>query len=272
MTTAQLTVMSARPRSAGSGSEPMQVDLSKEQPRKLRVFVAAENRLLYEALSRVLTKPGMMAVFGRDTNFDIEALLGAQADVLLLASRGNNQQDLDIIRQVRSSAPHVQILLIGMARDEAEFLQCVRAGIRGYLLRDASADEVLAAVRAVHAGEAVCPGALCFMLFRYIEQGTPTLRPGHPYRRIKWTHREQQLISLVTQGLTNKEIAHRLSLSEQTVKNHLQRMKQKLGVKDRLEFAQLYHAEGVLLERSRVDTPATSGFEIINRRKSRIEA
>lgn len=218
--------------------------------RKLRVCVRAENRLLRDALTRLLAKPGDIDVVTQESLPGLGASAG-QPDVFLLASRGNLSEDLALIQQLRSSAPNVRILLIGMARNEAEFLQCVRVGISGYLLRDASSEEVLAAVRAVHAGEAVCPGALCVLFFRYFAQETP-LRPLAGYRKgPRLSPREQQLLPLIAQGLSNKEAAARLGISEQTVKNHLQRLKKKLGVQDRLDLAQLYPAQGIPPRNSR---------------------
>jgi DNA-binding NarL/FixJ family response regulator len=224
-------------------------DARKTPAEKIRVFVAAENRLLREALARVLTKGGCVEVIATDSAapFHTDALLDARPDILLLTSRGSLQEDLSAIQQVRAAAPAVRILLIGMAKDEREFLQCVRAGISGYLLRDASAGEVLQGVQAVHAGEAVCPGALCAALFRYFESDTASLPCASGRRRLGLSRRELQLIPLIAQGLTNKEIANHFSLSEQTVKNHLYRMKHKIGAEDRLEMVQLYRTQGFLI-------------------------
>jgi len=224
-------------------------DARKTPAEKIRVFVAAENRLLREALARVLTKGGCVEVIATDSAapFHTDALLDARPDILLLTSRGSLQEDLSAIQQVRAAAPAVRILLIGMAKDEREFLQCVRAGISGYLLRDASAGEVLQGVQAVHAGEAVCPGALCAALFRYFESDTASLPCVSGRRRLGLSRRELQLIPLIAQGLTNKEIANHFSLSEQTVKNHLYRMKHKIGAEDRLEMVQLYRTQGFLV-------------------------
>jgi DNA-binding NarL/FixJ family response regulator len=211
--------------------------------------VAAENRLLRETLARVLSKGGRIEVSATDSAvpFHADALLEASPDILLLTSRGSLQEDLSAILQVRSAAPAVRILLIGMAEEEREFLQCVRAGIRGYLLRDASAGEVLQSVQAVAAGEAVCPGSLCAVLFRYLESDATSLPCTNSKRRLGLSRRELQLIPLIAQGLTNKEIANHFSLSEQTVKNHLYRMKHKIGAEDRLEMVQLYRTQGFLV-------------------------
>jgi DNA-binding NarL/FixJ family response regulator len=231
------------------GSEKLAKSSTKSaSARQIRVLVAAENRLLREVLTRVLSKRGGIEVIAADSAspFDIDALLDTRPDVLLLTSRGGLVEDLAAIQEMRTAAPEARILLIGMARDEREFLQCVRAGISGYLLRDASATEVLEGVQAVYAGEAVCPGALCAALFRYFQSDTSSLVAGDR-RRLGLSRREQQLIPLIAQGLTNKQIANHFSLSEQTVKNHLYRMKNKVGAEDRLELVQLYRMQGFLV-------------------------
>jgi len=216
---------------------------------KPSVFVAADNRLLREALARMLAKKGNIEVTGLEPTAPLQAEFVARtnADVLLLTSRGTFREDLLMIQQVRAAAPEMRILLLGKVKDEREFLQCVRAGISGYLLRDACSEEVLEGVRAVHAGEAVCPGALCTALFRYFENEAASMECVSPRRRLGLTRREQQLVPLIAKGLTNKEIANLFSLSEQTIKNHLYRMKQKIGAEDRLDIVQLYRTQGFLV-------------------------
>ena len=230
-------------------TKPGRPEARKSPGEKIRVFVAAENRLLREALSRVLTKNTGTEVLATDSAapFHTDALLDVSPDILLLTSRGSLPEDLSTIQQVRAAAPSVRILLIGMPNDEREFLQCVRAGVSGYLLRDASSGEVLQGVQAVYAGEAVCPGALCAVLFRYFESDATGLPCTSRKRRLGLSRRELQLIPLIAQGLTNKEIANHFSLSEQTVKNHLYRMKHKIGAEDRLEMVQLYRTQGFLV-------------------------
>ena len=215
---------------------------------KPRVFVAAENRLLREALSRMLVKSGEIEVVGTDMEepFRAEDLLEEETDVLLLSSRGIISEDLTAVRKVRTTSPKVRILLIGMTGEQAEFLQCVRAGVRGYLPRDASAEDVVEGVRALQGGEAICPGRLCATLFRYFEREATSFPSASVRQRLGLTRREQQLIPLVAEGLTNKEIANRFCLSEQTVKNHLYRMKQKIGAEDRLGIVQVCRTHGFM--------------------------
>jgi len=240
---------------------------------KPRVFVAAENRLLREALSRMLTKNGDIEVITSEAAESFEHLNQStvqsslpkddqrqpsepqasvlstidDAEILLLSSKGNLELDLAAIRRIRSGNPDLLILLIDVTGDETNFLQCIRAGVRGYLPRDTSAKDVVDAVKAIHGGRAVCPGSLCAALFRYIEHEASCFPSASVHQRLGLTRREQQLIPLVAEGLTNKEIANRFCLSEQTVKNHLYRMKQKVGADDRLGIVQVCRSQGFMV-------------------------
>jgi DNA-binding NarL/FixJ family response regulator len=216
--------------------------------RKPRVFVVAENRLLREALSRMLLKNGEIEVVGMELAepFQTEDLLKQETDILLMSSRGNRDDDLTAVRAVRTAAPKVQILLIGVTGEEAEFLQCVRAGVRGYLLKDASAEDVVEGIRSLQDGKAICPGTLCASLFRYMEREATSFPSASVHQQLGLTRREQQLIPLIAEGLTNKEIANRFCLSEQTVKNHLYRMKHKVGAGDRLGIVQVCRTQGFM--------------------------
>jgi DNA-binding NarL/FixJ family response regulator len=214
-----------------------------------RVYIAAENRLLREALSRMLTRQGDIDVVGFNSTgpFQVAGLIDEKADILLLTSRGSLGDDVFVIRQVRLTAPTVRILLVGMTEDETEFFQYVRAGIRGYLPRDASSEDVLKAMHAVQAGEAVCPGSLCALLFRFFEREATSVHSATIHPRLGLTRREQQIVPLIAQGLTNKQIANQFCLSEQTVKNHLYRMKHKVGAGDRFGIVHLCRTQGFLV-------------------------
>lgn len=257
---------------AGNGSNGNGASRPAAKPR---VFLVAESRLLREALSRMLTKNGDIEVITNDDPHPFpKPQAGPQnilqsrlakderqssepgtfaapatrnAEILLLSSKGNLEQDLAEIRKTRSATPDALILLIDVGGDETTFLQCIRAGVRGYLPRDASAEDVVDAVKSIHAGHAVCPGTLCTALFRYVEREASCFPSASVHQRLGFTRREQQLIPLVAEGLTNKEIANRFCLSEQTVKNHLYRMKQKVGAGDRLGIVQVCRTQGFMV-------------------------
>ena len=197
----------------------------------------------------MLTRHGDIEVIGGDAKapFVPERLLEQRADILLLTARGNPLEDLAVIRRVRTGAPEVHILVVGATGDEAEFFHYVRAGVRGYLPREACAEDVLAAMQALRAGAAVCPGPLCAALFRFIECEANSLPSASVQQKLGLTRREQQIVPLIAKGLTNKEIANQFCLSQWTVRNHLYRMMQRTGAPNRLGLVQLCRAQGFVV-------------------------
>ena len=132
--------------------------------------------------------------------------------------------------------------MIGMEANQEIFLRAVRAGIAGYVLKDAPASEVAAAVRSVASNDAVCPPRLCLALFEYVARQRIHMPVFYSKRKFGLSRREQQLLERVNCGLSNKEIASELSLSEQTVKNHVHRILRTLGVGDRLSAVESWRS------------------------------
>jgi DNA-binding NarL/FixJ family response regulator len=208
----------------------------------VQVFILAENRLLREALTRILNKKSELRVVGASafTPEIVQQIAHLAPDVLLSDSAAVALSELKLISEVRAAIPGLRVVMIGMESDPETFLRGVREGIVGYVLKDASAAEVASAVRAVAGGEAVCPPSLCRDLFEQVARQTPATAAGFVIRHnLGLTRREQQLVHLISRGLTNKEIAAELNLSEQTVKNHIHRMLRKLGASDRLSAVEL---------------------------------
>jgi DNA-binding NarL/FixJ family response regulator len=214
----------------------------------VQVFILAENRLLREALARILSKKCDIQVVGAAAFSPdvVSQIRSAAPDVLLSDSAAVALSDLRLVSEVRAAIPGMKVVMVGMDADREIFLRAVRDGIAGYVLKEASAMEVAAAVRAVASGEAVCPPSLCLALFeRVANQNT------HPAsfvirHNLGLTRREQQLVQLISHGLTNKEIASQLNLSEQTVKNHVHRMLRKVGASDRLGAVELCRQPGAV--------------------------
>jgi DNA-binding NarL/FixJ family response regulator len=212
--------------------------------RRMRVFLLIGNRLLSESLTRILQKKLDIAVVGESSNCSNVSGLIAQSEteMILMDSVTTPAQNLEFVSRIRHLYPTVQILLIAAEADENAFLKAVRAGIMGYLLRDASALKVIAAIRTMARGEAVCPPQFCLALFKALAHGvgfTPSLRSTS----LRLTRRQQELIPMIARGLTNKEIASHLNLSEQTVKNHIHRMLRKVGANDRLGVVEIARAD-----------------------------
>lgn len=209
------------------------------------VFLLAENRLLREALAKVLgSKVGIRVVAAVPLDDTVPGHIGQlRPQILAFESSVLAKAGFEIISSIRIAAPDVKILSLGMDNDQQMFLRCVRAGISGYLLKEASANEVACAVRTVAEEGAVCPPYLCNALFKQVASPGSNLYRGKS--KLGLTRREQQLAKLIGLNLTNKEIANQLNLSEQTVKNHIHRMLRKLGASDRLSAAEVCRVEGI---------------------------
>jgi DNA-binding NarL/FixJ family response regulator len=132
--------------------------------------------------------------------------------------------------------------MVDMESDEEAFLDAIRAGVVGYVLKNASAVEVAAAIRSVAAGRAVCPPSLCLPLFRCVmhQSASPSLTWGLD---LGLSRREQEILELLRYRYTNKEIALRLNLSEQTVKNHVHHVLRKLKLPNRFGVFELYQKQ-----------------------------
>jgi DNA-binding NarL/FixJ family response regulator len=214
---------------------------------KINVFLLADSRLFREALSRILRSKSDLDVVGCEPcSAEAVALIDSSAcDVVLIDSGSREPFDVALLRRVSLAARTARTILINMVEDEAIFLRAVRERVAGYLLQHASAMDVVAAVRAVHQGEAVCPPRLCLALFRHVASAGHGL-PDPGARTPRLTRRERQLVPLIGQGLTNKEIASRLNLSEKTVKNHVHRILQRMGAMNRFAAAEMARDQNLM--------------------------
>lgn len=204
------------------------------------VFLVAENRLLREALVRILEKKNDIRIVGASPYSQSvhEEIVAARPGMIVLDSSGLDSSKLGLISTLQESIPVAKIVMVDMDSDENVFLKAVREGVMGYVLKDASAMEVARTIRAVAGGEAVCPPALSAVLFRAISRQGYSSSTSALGSELGLSRREQQLVELLRERLTNKEIATQLNLSEQTVKNHVHNMLRKLGASDRLTIVE----------------------------------
>jgi DNA-binding NarL/FixJ family response regulator len=218
--------------------------MTAETVHRTSVFLLAENRLLRDALVKILNRKNEFQVLA-SAAFSPQVLrqITEQApNVLLLDSAAFEFSDVQIIWAARRELPDLRVIMIGMEADQETFLRAVRAGIAGYVLKDARASEVAAAVRSVAGNNAVCPPKLCLVLFEHLAHQRTHTPVFYSKRKFGLSRREQQLLERVSCGLTNKEIASELNLSEQTVKNHIHRILQTLGVEDRLSAVESWRS------------------------------
>jgi two-component system NarL family response regulator len=211
----------------------------------VRVFLLIENRLLREALVRLFRKRPDLLVVGQAGQADATTreVSDSKCDVLVIASFQTRWHPTNFAL-ANMGQLGLKTVLIGMDTDEGQFMAAVRSGVTGYLLKDASASDVIAAVRAVSRGEAVCPPQLCSTLFRFVAQMAREVPVQSTTPRPDLTLRQQQLVALVAKGLTNKEIASHLSLSEFTVRNHIHRILKQVDAGSRSEAVETIRAYG----------------------------
>ncbi|MGB8477201.1 MAG: response regulator transcription factor [Candidatus Acidiferrum sp.] len=210
-----------------------------------RVFLLIYNRLLREALVRLFRKKPDFVVVDQPSGSDETSIdnLENRCDVLLSDSLVASCPPACLPPQGGAPASY-KTIVIGMNADEDQFMAAVRCGVSGYLLQDASASDVVNSVRAVVRGEAVCPPQLCSALFRFVAQTSKEKPLQDSSTRPDLTFRQQQLVTLVAKGLTNKEIAYHLNLSEFTVRNHIHRILKQVDAGSRREAVEVVRAHG----------------------------
>jgi DNA-binding NarL/FixJ family response regulator len=213
----------------------------------IAVALLAENRLLREALTKILnSKNGMRVVASFPYSpraLKLVAIAGPQ--VLLLDADTFASSEGQVIHDAQKELPEVKVIMVAMEADGDKFLRVVRSGAVGYILKDASANEMEAAVRAVVEGKAVCPPKLCLTLFDHLARQSRQLPGFFGKLQFGLTSREQELITMLGRGLRNKEIANELHLSDQTVKHHVHHVLRKLGANDRLEAVEVCRLHGM---------------------------
>lgn len=203
------------------------------------LFVIATNRFFRESLIRLFRGDKGFRVTGAPDCSPLTGDQGSRVNPKIVVLRPEwNDRAFDATRAIHDAVPQTRILMIGMEDDQEMFLNAVRAGAEGYLLKDASAKQIVAAARRLAQNAVVCPPHLERGLFNLIANGA-TLSSSRPQQRYELTPREHEVTPLVARGLANKEIAGRLNLSVQTVKNHVHSILQKTQAKNRAMLAEL---------------------------------
>ena len=208
-----------------------------------RLVLVIENRMLREAMTALFQKqPDFFLLDSIRYSADAHKhIASTDCDVLLADQASAAAFPSNFISDLLALPPRRKAILFGMENDAEMFLQAVRSGVSGYLLGEASAEETIAAVRRVVAGEAVSPPCLCHHLFQFVAR---TTREGSMILNQRLCHslgltaRQQQLIALLARGFTNKEIAESMRLSEFTVKNHVHRIMRRLNAQSRYAAVQ----------------------------------
>jgi DNA-binding NarL/FixJ family response regulator len=155
-----------------------------------------------------------------------------QPDVILMDLQMPGINGIEATRQILHTSPHIRVLVVTMFEDDHSVFTALRAGARGYILKDADEDEILRAIRAVGRGEAIFSPTIAQRLIDFFSAPQPILLPQiFP----ELTDREREVLGLIAQGHNNNDIARRLGLSLKTVANHVSNIFSKLQVADRAQ-------------------------------------
>ncbi|MEU3843216.1 response regulator transcription factor [Streptomyces sp. NPDC028635] len=213
-----------------------------------RVLIADDQQMVRQGFTVLLnTQPDIevigQAVDGRDAVARVAELA---PEVVLMDIRMPEMDGIEATRRIKAAAPEVKVLVLTTFDLDEYVYEALRSGAAGFLLKDASADQLAEAVRVVAAGDALlAPGITKRLITEFTRlDGTP--RAPLKERIADLTERETEVLALIAQGLSNAEIAQRLVVAEQTVKTHVGRILVKLGLRDRTQAAVFAYESGLV--------------------------
>jgi two-component system, NarL family, nitrate/nitrite response regulator NarL len=210
---------------------------------QIRVLIADAQPIVLEGLKAVLNRqPGVQVVGEAADGVDaIDKAVQLNPDIVLMDVKLPRVDGLTVLRSIQTRAPRCKVVLFASPEYKDEFVEAMKLGCCGILLKDASASLIEKSIQKVHAGEIWLDSTTTAAVIRQF--ASPSEFPaahanGKPSReRAQLSQREREIIVLIAQGYKNKEIAEKMFITEQTVKNHLHNVFDKLGVSDRLELA-----------------------------------
>jgi len=202
----------------------------------LRVLLVDDHPLFRKGMRALLESVGDIEVVaeaasGREA---IERALEVQADVVLMDLQMPDGGGLTATRRLAQDLPEARVLVLTMFDDDESVFAAMRAGARGYLMKEADEDEVLRAIRAVAEGEAIFSAPIATRLIDYFSAAQAVV-PKQRFPQL--TDREREILALISHGETNAQIAERLGISLKTVRNHVSNIYNKLQVVDRAQAA-----------------------------------
>ncbi|HEX5560621.1 MAG TPA: response regulator transcription factor [Nocardioidaceae bacterium] len=213
----------------------------------IRVAVVDDQELFRRGLTMLLGVEDDIEVVGEagDGVAATELAGSAVPDVILMDVRMPKRSGIEACVAIKEIAPTARIIMLTVSDEEADLYDAVKNGASGYLLKDSSIDEVAQAVRVVADGQSLISPSMAIKLLDEFKQMSRSDRQQVPTPRL--TDRELEVLKLVAQGLNNREIAKRLFISENTVKNHVRNILEKLQLHSRME-AVMYAVREKLLD------------------------
>jgi DNA-binding NarL/FixJ family response regulator len=200
----------------------------------LRVLIADDHAVVRSGIRALLAAEPDLEVAGEATSGDEAVNLAAslQPDVVIMDLRMPGINGIEATRHILHTSPHIRVLVVTLLEDDDSVFAALRAGARGYVLKDADESDLLRAIRAVGRGEAIFSPAIATRLMEFFSAEHPPL--AHDIFP-SLTDREREILQLIARGLPNAEIARELTLSVKTVSNYVSNIFAKLQVADRAE-------------------------------------
>jgi DNA-binding NarL/FixJ family response regulator len=218
----------------------------KPETAPVYIVLIDDNRLLREGLAALIhSQPGFRVLTASaDVDEALQKAREAKPDVVLLDFGLEDHDSLALTSTVHAEVPTARVIVMGLLPAQEDVANYVRAGASGFIMKDASFDEFVETIRAVAAGAEVLPQALTNTLFSQIARNAVGRSDSRVLDAVRLTTRERQVIDLLGEGLSNKEIATRLHIAVHTVKSHVHNILEKLALRSRLEVAAFSHSRG----------------------------
>ncbi len=206
--------------------------------KKIRIAIADDHTIFRDGLRKLLSLETDFEVCAeaKDGTEVLDVLRQSEPDVLLLDLKMPGLDGIGALQRIQNQKLKTKIIVLTASDDESEYVQAMKYGTSGIVLKQTATELLIKSIRKVHQGEIWLDAKTTAAVMRQFaapgEMGGPRER-----ERPRLSNREREIVALVAQGFKNKEIAERMFISEQTVKNHLHNIFDKLGVSDRLELA-----------------------------------
>ena len=224
-----------------------------EESRAVTVVVADDHELFRRGMQTVLAAEAGLEVVAEASNGQeaVAAVAELAPDVVLMDVRMPGMSGIEAARRIRHETPSTRVVMLTMSDEEEDLYGAIRAGANGYLLKDSSLEDVARAVQAVSRGESLISPSMASKLLTEFNTATAASTPDDSgsadAEAPRLSERELEVLRLVAQGRTNREAAAALNLAENTVKNHVANILEKLHLRSRLE-AVVYAMRASLLE------------------------
>ena len=208
----------------------------------INIAIIEDNRLVREGLAGKLNEQADLTVCYAAASGDIEGLRAAASQVLLLDVGLEGEDSLNLAERMRAELPEVRVVIMDLLPVHEDLVEYVTAGVSGFILKDATLEDLLRTIRAVAAGNIILPPEMTATLFSQIVEEA-VMRGGADImvEATDLTARERRVVSLIGDGLSNKAIAGQLDISPHTVKSHVRNVMDKLALHSRLQIASYLH-------------------------------